>query len=276
MKTATLSPEGTFSHQAALKFQKEYEKDSRIVLTPTITDVFDLVVNKQVDSGIVPIENSYEGVVRETVRAMGKFDLYVIKEFSIPIQHHLAGWGDISDIKIIYSHLQTKAQCRDFLREKFNQAEIVETSSNGKSAEWLSKKRDNELYGAIVPKCAKSIYDLQFVDTCIQDSADNETRFLLLNTEHKNERHGESKTTLLVHPNNNEAGVLFSILKPFAERSINLTKIESMANGKIGQCTFFIDCVAHVNDSALLDALLYLTDNELAQVKCLGSYPRSC
>jgi prephenate dehydratase len=136
MKIGTLGPKGTFSHEAALK----YDSKAEIVFKETIMGVFDSVKNDEVEIGIVPIENSASGTIGLVLDALMNHDVNIIDEVIIPVKHNLAGKGSIKDIKTIYAHPQAYEQCERFIRTSFSKVDIIETSSNGKSAEKISKK----------------------------------------------------------------------------------------------------------------------------------------
>ncbi|MFC1612840.1 prephenate dehydratase [Patescibacteria group bacterium] len=279
MRIATLGPKGSFSHQATLEYFKSHGMNSEnheIIFTSTIMDIFELVQKRKASLGITPIENSMGGSVRDSLNALLKLNLFIIEELVISVKHHLAGWGNIGDIKIIYSHPQTRAQCRNFLKEHLNEAEIIETSSNSKSAELLARYPNDKTQGAIVPKLARELYSLKLVDSYIQDSKNNMTRFIIISKATSQIKGKHNKTSILLYPKNNKSGVLYNILDPFAKKGIDLTKIESWINGQIGQYIFFVDCLAHYQDESFLKCISHLTDNGLAKVKFLGSYLRSC
>ena len=209
MKIATLGPEGTFSHQAVLK----YDKKAEIVFKDTIWDVFDSVMKGEVDKGIVPIENSVSGTVGLTLDALMDFELKICAELIIPIKHNLAGRGKIKDIKYVYSNLQTFAQCEKFIRNRMNKVEIIPAVSNAKSAERLSKNKGEE-YAAIVPGLAMKKYGLTYIAKDIQDSKFNATRFIVLN-EKSTKRKGNDRTSIAIYPHMDKPGLLYTLIGSF-------------------------------------------------------------
>ncbi len=267
MRIATLGPEGTFSNEAALK----YSKNAQIVFQKTIWDVFEAVKLKNADLGIVPIENSIAGTEGLTLDSLMEFDLLIVGELLLDVKHNLASQGSISEIKTIYAHPQAHAQCERYLRENLPQAEIIHTSSNGKSAELLSKSGKNDK-AAIIPKLAAAKYGLKIIKEAIQDSRFNVTRFLVIGSECP-KKTGKDRTSIAIYPQVDRPGLLYELLGQFAERRINLTKIESRpSKGKLGDYLFFIDMQGHKDEKRLKDAFAVIEKSFL--LKVLGSYPR--
>lgn len=266
MKIATLGPEGTFSQEAVLK----YDKKAEIIFTNTIRDIFDSVKRNQVDKGIVPMENSVSGTLGLTLDALMDFDLQICAELIIPVRHNLAGNSKLGDLKYLYTHPQTHAQCEKFIREKMNQVEIILTASNAKSAEELSKNKGKE-YGAIVSKLALKKYQLKSIAKEIQDNRFNVTRFVVLDAESA-KRTGNDRTSIAIYPHMDKPGLLYSLIGEFAQRKINLTKIESRpSKGRLGDYIFFIDLRGHKDDKGVKGAFKAIEKNFF--LKILGSYP---
>ena len=140
MRIATLGPEGTFSHEALLK----YDKKAATLFAGTIRDVFEAVAEGKAGCGVVPIENSVAGTVGQTLDCLMEYKLKVKAEEILLIKHNLAGSGKISGIKKIYLHPQTYGQCELFIKKTLPKAEVIQTSSNGKSAEMLAKSKSKE------------------------------------------------------------------------------------------------------------------------------------
>lgn len=267
MKIATLGPEGTFSNEAVIK----YDKNAVIVFKNTIWDVFDSVKKKEVDKGIVPIENSVSGTVGLSLDALMDFELKICSELIIPVKHTLVGNSKIIDIKHIYSHPQTFAQCERFIREKMNAVNIIPTASNAKSAEELSKHKKAE-YGAIVSEMAMKKYKLNCLAKGIQDNRFNVTRFVVLNAKNA-VKTTEDRTSIAIYPHMDKPGLLYSLIGEFAKRKINLTKIESRpSKGRLGDYIFFIDLQGHKDDTQVKHAFKSIEKDFF--LKILGSYPR--
>ena len=267
MKTATLGPKGTFSHEAALKFNPK----AKIIFTETIREIFELVGKKKADFGIVPVENSIAGSIGQTLDYLNKFNVKIHAEEVLQINHNLAGFGPISDIKTLYVHPQTKEQCSEFIIRNFRNAEIVQTSSNSKSAELVSNAK-HKSKGAIIPLMSSKIYGLKIIKTNVQDNKFNFTRFFILGKA-DSEKAKNPKTGILVRPSNDMPGLLYGLLGEFAKRKINLTKIESRpAKGKLGDYVFYIDFAGHRKEKRIGDLLDAIAKN--FHVKVFGSYQR--
>jgi prephenate dehydratase len=267
MKIATLGPEGTFSHEAVLR----YNKNAEIIFKDTIWDVFDAVKKKEVDKGIVPVENSVSGSVGLTLDALMDFNIEICKEIILPVRHNLVGNSKISDIKYLYTHPQTFAQCERFIREKLPGVEIKPTASNARSAEELSKNKGKE-YGAIVSNLAMKKYKLKYVSKDIQNNRFNVTRFVVLNSVSTGSTSSD-RTSIAIYPHMDKPGLLYSLVGEFAKRNINLTKIESRpSKGRLGDYIFFIDMQGHKEDKEIKNAFKAIEKNFF--LKILGSYPR--
>ncbi|MEW6380962.1 MAG: prephenate dehydratase [bacterium] len=270
MRIITLGPKGTFSHEAVTGYQQQAE----IVFKPTVWDVFEGTACGEGDLGMVPIENSITGSVGFTLDAFLHFNLHIKAETVLPIKHNLAGQGGINKIRVIYAHPQTHAQCKTFLRTRLSGAEIIETSSNAKSAEMLAQQTGPE-YAAIVPAIAAQIYNLNLLVKNIQDSKFNVTRFVVISEEDSKQSSGRDKTSLVIYPVADRPGILCEMLEEFKVRNINLNKIESRPSGKLGDYLFYIDCEGHREDPPLTEALQKI-EAKAAFLKILGSYPKMC
>ena len=267
MKIATLGPEGTFSHEAVLK----YEKNAGMIFTNTIRDVFEAVVRNKADLGVVPIENSIAGTVGQTLDCLMQFNLKIKAEEILPISHNLVGFGKINDIKVLYLHPQTYEQCELFINKTMPKAELIQTSSNGKSAEIIANSKD-KTKASIIPKIAVDIYNLKVLKVDVQDNRFNVTRFFVIAKDYS-KKTGCDKTSISIKPQIDRPGLLYEILGQFAKRNINLTKIESRpSKGKLGDYIFYIDFEGHKSEKNVADALKKL--EKTGFVTMLGSYPR--
>lgn len=267
MKIATLGPEGTFSHEAVLK----YDKNAELLFYGTIRKVFESVVKGKTRLGIVPIENSIAGTVGQTLDCLMESGIKIKAEMVLPISHNLAGLGKTNEIKVLYLHPQTYEQCELFIKKNLPKAEIIETSSNGKSAEIVAKSKD-KTKASIIPKIAAGIYNLRILKNDVQDSRFNVTRFFIIGKDY-GKKTGYDKTSIAIYPQIDRPGLLYEMLGQFAKRKINLTKIESRpSKGKLGDYIFYIDFHGHKSDKNAADALKEL--EEYAFVSVLGSYPR--
>jgi chorismate mutase/prephenate dehydratase len=270
MKIAFFGPAGTFTQAAALK---HFGHSVQTLPLTTIDEVFREVEAGAVNYGVVPVENSTEGVVTHTADSFMTSTVRIIGEVQLRIHHHLlVGEGTQAEaISRIYSHQQSLAQCRKWLDSHYPKAERVAVSSNAEAArrvkgEWHS--------AAIAGETAAELYGLKKLSECIEDNPRNTTRFLIIGTEAVT-RSGDDKTSIIVSMHKNKAGALYSILEPFKSRDINLTRIESRpSQTDAWSYVFFIDFDGHVDDAPIKDALAELGDR-VRELKLLGSYPKA-
>src|SRR2546425_5938860 len=175
MTIAYLGPEATFTHQAAIQ---RFGSSLRYASQKTIADVFTEVAKSRADYGVVPVENSTEGVVTHTLDMFVDSDLKIVAQIVLPIEHCLVGLGGKREhIKKLFVHPQTLAQCRGWIQKHFPEAEIIETSSNARSAERASAEKNS---AAIAGALAAQRYGLRILESDIQDNSENVTRFLVL------------------------------------------------------------------------------------------------
>jgi chorismate mutase/prephenate dehydratase len=235
----------------------------------SIEEVFQEVEAGNADFGVVPIENSGEGAVHSTLDMFFASRLRIAGEIELRVhQYLLSRSGRLRDIERVYSHAQSLAQCRGWLRANLARAERVAVASNAEAAR---RARNADDAAAIASEAAAHIYGLKVVKGPIEDRADNTTRFVVIGRE-LFQPSGKDKTSLLVAAGD-RPGTLYELLKPLARRGINMTKIESRPSrqGK-WQNAFFIDIEGHIDDPALQQVLADLGPFA-AQVKVLGSYP---
>jgi len=267
MKIATLGPAGTFSHEAVLKIDKKAD----IIFKNTVWDIFEAIENDEVDKGVAPIENSVSGSIGLTLDALMDFNLNIIGEIILPIKHNLVGHNSIQDIKTLYIHPATYAQCEKFIRKHIPNAKIMETSSNAASAQLISKHID-KTKAAIVPGEAIEIYKLKVIKKHIQDNKFNVTRFIVISKK-ETEKTSRDRTSTAIYPQVDRPGLLYSLLGEFAKRNINLTKIESRpSKGKLGDYIFFIDMQGHKDEDNIKEAFKKIEQDFF--LKILGSYPK--
>ncbi|MCD6548364.1 MAG: prephenate dehydratase [Thermodesulfobacterium sp.] len=267
IKVAYLGPEATFSHIAALNY---FGTSAELVPVETIVDIFEEVSSERVSFGVVPIENSIEGVVATTLDAIYEYGLKACGEIYESISHHLMNQtGRIEDIKKIISHPQAIAQCRKWLRKKLPSVPVETVSSTALAAKWAAV---DESVGAIASLVAAKLYHLQIVAKNIEDIKGNSTRFWIIGKTEVPPT-GNDKTSLLFSVAD-RPGALFDVLKCFAERKINLTKIESRpSKDEPWKYVFFLDCEGHIKDE-IIKSCLEEMQNYCLQVIWLGSYPR--
>lgn len=268
LAVAYLGPEATYTHQACME---RFGSSIRGIPKESIPDVFQAVDRGEADFGIVPIENSTEGVVNYTLDMLIEAEVKICGEVLIRISHELLSQsGNPKDVRKIYSHPQALAQCQQWLRKKFPQVPLTETLSTAKAAQMAF---DDPMVGAIASPLAARLYGLKVIESRIEDYLHNYTRFLVLGRKME-KRTGRDKTSLLFSIADSP-GSLHQALKPFAENSINLTKIESRPiKDKPWNYIFFLDFEGHAADPQIEAVIAALKRNVLF-MKLLGSYPRS-
>ena len=268
LNIAFLGPEGTFSEMATYRF---FGHSVKAMPESTIDRVFGEVEAGVADFGVVPIENSTEGAVNNTLDMFIGSPLKICGEIDLPIHHNLMSkQNHLDDIKVIFSHRQSLAQCRSWLRANAPHIDTIAVSSNAEAAR---KASFSEHTAAIAGESAAAMYGLKILHTDIEDQADNATRFLVIGKQVL-ANSGDDKSSLMVAAQD-EPGVLFHILKPLNDHGVSMTRIESRPS-KQGKWdyVFFIDVDGHVDDpelSAAIDEMKRFT----TQLKVLGSYPKS-
>ena len=267
MSIAYLGPEATFTHQAAIQ---KFGSSLRYVSQKTIADVFTEVSRNRADYGVVPVENTTEGVVTHTLDMFVDSDLKIVSQIVLPVQYCLAGNCRLQDIKRLYVHPQALGQCRQWVQEHLPKVEIFETSSNARSAELAAQGKVN---AAITGILAAEKYGLPVLKQDIQDNAANATRFLVLGRQCSPPT-GDDRTSLLVSVAD-KAGALHQAIAAFRRHKINMTKIESRpSKRKAWEYFFFIDCNGHMQDRKVVKAI-HLLGEHCNFVKVLGSYPNA-
>jgi chorismate mutase / prephenate dehydratase len=267
MIIAYLGPEATFTHQAAIK---RFGSSLNYSPQKTIADVFTEVSKKSADYGVVPVENSTEGVVTHTLDMFVDSDLKIVSQIVLPISHCFVSRHSREKIKRIYVHPQTLGQCRNWLQKNFPNVELVETSSNARSAQ-LAADASHSANAAITTQLAAGKYKLPILEQDIQDNAANATRFLVLGRQCSPPT-GHDRTSLLISVAD-KAGALHEAIAAFRRYRINMTKIESRpSKRKAWEYFFFIDCDGHTQDRKVARAI-HLLGGHCNFVKILGSYP---
>ncbi len=271
MRIAALGPAGTFSHEAALK----YDGSAEMIFVNSIWDVFELVEQKKADSGIVPVENSIEGGVGITLDALIETDEKIKQEIIIPIRHCLCGFGDIGEIEEVRSHTQALGQCRNFLHSlnKETPVKTFQSSSTAAAAEETARLKDRKK-ACLCSKLAAELYGLKIIKEDVHDEKNNMTRFFAINHEDAKPS-GSDKTSFAAFPQSDRPGLLYEILEIFSKRKINLTKLESRpSKKKLGEYIFFIDVDGHRKDKLINEALQEL-EQRAKKTKVFGSYPKA-
>jgi chorismate mutase/prephenate dehydratase len=265
---AFLGPEGTFTQQAAFK---HFGHAIRAVPLPAIDEIFRAVESGACQYGVVPVENSTEGVITHTLDSFLRSFLRITGEVSLRIHHNLMGKLERpSDIQQIFSHQQSLAQCREWLDRYLPGVPRTAVSSNAEAARLAATTPGA---AAIAGEVAAELYGLGLLERNIEDEPDNTTRFLVIGRNGVNPT-GHDKTSLLLSTRNNP-GALHGVLEPFARHGISMSKIESRPSRRVAwDYVFFVDVEGHRDEPPLADALAEL-ERQVTMLKVLGSYPRS-
>jgi len=266
LKVAYLGPSATFTHLAA---RRKFGSSTEYIPESTIRDVFEAVTRGKAHYGVVPIENSTEGVVNYTLDMFIDSDLKIAAEIMLPVSHNLLSkTGRRSDVKKIYSHPQARAQCRIWLDTNFPGVPIIEEPSTAAAAKRVT---EDPSAAAVASELAAIEYNLKFVEKGIEDNKNNFTRFLVIATDYPGKT-GNDKTSIMFSIKD-RPGALYLILRPFAKHKINLTKIESRpSRRKAWEYIFFVDMEGHIEDKKIKKALNDVK-KECLYLKVLGSYP---
>jgi len=267
MTVAFFGPEATFTHQAALR---RFGSSLNYAPQRTIAEVFTEVSKHRADYGVVPVENSTEGVVTHTLDMLVDSDLKIVAQIVMPIQHCLVGHGPREAIKILYSHPQPLGQCRSWIQCNLPNADLIEASSTTRAAELAAGDKQT---AAIASSLAAERYGLPILEMDIQDNLANATRFLVLGRQCSPPT-GNDRTSLMLSVAD-KVGALHRSLVPFRRHRINMTKIESRpSKRKAWEYFFFIDCDGHIEDAKLTKAIREL-EPHCNFVKVLGSFPNT-
>ncbi len=268
LNVAFLGPAGTFSQAAAIK---HFGHAVQAKPMASLADVFRDVESGACQYGVVPVENSTEGVVNHTLDLFQKSELHICGEVMLRIHHHLMGLTeDRSQIQVIYSHQQSLAQCRGWLDTHLPSAERVSVPSNAEAARLAA---EDPAAAALAGESAGEIYGLQILASNVEDEPQNTTRFLVVGPQ-MSPSSGKDKTSLLLSCHN-RSGALHSLLTPLAEHEISMTRIESRpSRNGLWDYVFFIDVEGHADDEKLSNAFVKLKKNAKL-FKLLGSYPQA-
>ena len=266
LKIAFLGPETTFSHQAAVQ---HFGHSCSFNPCANIKTVFSEIEMGNSDYGVVPVENSIEGVINLTLDCFVDSPLYICSETRLPIGLFLlSNATDRKKIQKVYSHPQPLAQCRNWLDINLSGAEQLPASSTAQAAE-LAKKNKNT--AAIAGELAAEVYGLKIIDKNIQDRAENHTRFLIISKDQA-KRAKKNKTSLMFSIAD-ESGSLLKTLQLFARNKINLSKIQSRPlRNQPWEYLFYVDFIGHIEDKTVQNVLKTLRKQTLF-LRVLGSYP---
>jgi chorismate mutase/prephenate dehydratase len=268
MKVAFFGPKATFTHMATMQ---HFGLSAELVPQKSIPAVFEDVEKGRAHFGVVPVENSTEGMVTHTLDMFMESELKINAEVMLEIHHYLLSrTGRIEDIKKINSHPQPIAQCRSWLAENLPDVPVMDVASTAVAAQIAS---EDPTAAAIASELAATMYDLRVVKARIEDQVNNFTRFLVIG-KNMAEKSGDDKTSIMFSVKD-EIGILYQMLEPFSKRGINLSKIESRPlKKKAWEYIFFLDFAGHVSDPVVAEAIQELKGC-CQFVKVLGSYPRT-
>jgi len=263
MKAVTLGPAGTYSHRAASAVADDVD------FRESVTAIVEAVAVGDHERGVVPIENSIEGSVTETLDALADTEVSVVREIVTPIRHALLAQGETFDV--VASHSQALAQCRDYLETHYPDVDREAVASTARGVEYA--REDASVAAIGHPANADGDEALKVVAEDIQDRDSNATRFFVLAAAGERSEAG-SKTSVVVYPNANYPGLLLELLEPFAERDINLTRVESRPSGeRLGDYVFHVDFAAGLYEdrtAAALETIEAIAED--GWVRRLGSY----
>lgn len=267
LQIAYLGPEGTWTHQAAIK---KFGHSVAYSSQPNFAEVFDQVSRRKADYGVVPIENSTEGAVSHTLDLFVDSPLQICAQILLRIENGLMASIPREEIRTLYSHPQVFGQCRSWILQNFPDADLVEVSSTTRAAE-IARDKAHEGAAAMGGKLAAELHGLTMLEECIQDRATNTTRFLVIG-EKTCPPTGDDRTSLLfaIH---DRPGSLVRALQAFEHFDINMSKIESRpSKRKDWEYVFYVDLAGHCDDASVKEALGAL-EQHCSMVKILGSYP---
>lgn len=273
-KIGILGPEHTFTDLAADWYIQRFSTNNTKVFYDSIWDVFDALKTRKVEKGIVPIENSIHGTVRETFDALFRSDLHILLRFAVPVHHCIAvkkGTKKSEVVKVV-SHQQALSQSRKYLRKNLPKAQQIGFSSTAAAIKNLiSTKSLNK--AVICSGYAAKEYNLRILDRNIEDQKGNKTWFAVLGREMgQNEAGKNIRTSIAFHFQKDSPGTLFGVFKDFNDAKINMTKIESRpAPKKWGDYIFFLDFEGGIN-AAKVKKVLKSVEKKVAKLKIFGSY----
>lgn len=271
-KIAFLGPLGTFSQAAVHAFFGDFDVQRHLAVA-SIDDVFLEVESGRAVWGVVPVENSTEGAVNNTLDCLIETSLAIVGEVYLPIVHNLLvkNPANLAAMRRIVSHKQSLGQCRLWLRSHYPGIELVEVASNAEAARLAA---GDESIAAIAGTLAAKQFGLEIAHAGIQDRRNNTTRFLVLSRGRQTPSTGHDKTSILVYTEN-KPGALFRVLEPFDRYQVSLTRIETRpARDDMWSYVFFMDFEGHVDDEPVRQVFEQLA-GRVVKIKNLGSYPRA-
>ena len=271
-KIHTLGPLNTYSYFASLKYETKYNYKNAIVLSNTIRKAVEAIKNN--DLAIIPIENSLDGYLGETLDLLYQYDLEIIEDLNLQISFSLVSNVEIKDVKKIYVQFKAKGQCLNYL-ESLNKALVI-TDSNIES---LNLMTNDIASSAIVPNHILDSYNFKYVKQNVCDKTNNYTRFIVVRKRKETwnyESYNYVKSSLLLMPSSDRSGILYEMLKMFSDHKINLNTIMSRPTKEgLGKYYFYVEFSDQIkNLGNIINVLLSKSTNDDFKIKCLGIYPK--
>jgi len=256
---------GAYSESAAKKF---FGKEINTIPCNSFEDALKITENGENEYAVLPVENSIEGTVGQSIDAITNTNLHVIGEEYFKVEHCLIGTGKLEDIETVYSHPQALGQCSDFIQDRG--LKTVPTYDTAGSVKII--KEINDIHTtAIASNDAGELYNIPILKHGIENNPNNYTRFLIFSKENSIETKNDK--TSIIFSVKHEPGTLYHILKEFNDNDINLTKIESRPNKNTNwEYNFFVDFLGHHSDKKINKVLDVISENTIF-LKILGSYP---
>jgi len=269
LQVAYFGPEGTFTQAATMK---HFGHAAICIPAPTIDTVFAQVESGACNYGVVPVENSTEGMVSHTLDSFMDSSLKISGEVEMRISHHLLvkPGTKAAAVTRICAHQQALAQCRHWLDKHWPHVERIAVSSNGEAARLAAEEAG---VAAVAGDTAAELYDLEKLANCIEDYADNTTRFLIIGREEVPPS-GRDKTSIIVS-SRNKPGALFALLEPFRQGNVSLTRIDTRpSRTEKWAYVFFIEFEGHLMEENIASIMMQLQEQSIL-LKPLGSYPQA-
>jgi|TARA_B100001059_G_scaffold236542_1_gene287649 chorismate mutase/prephenate dehydratase len=266
LKVSYLGPKGTYTQQAT---QNHFGKSVLSIPHVSVDEVFSSVEKRDSHYGVVPVENSTQGIVSSTLDMFMKSSLKISGEIEISIHHNILSSSEkLNNIKKLYAHPQSFSQCKEWIEKNMPECEKINSSSNAEAALIASKE---EKTAAIASEAASEIYKLNIISKNIEDNLNNSTRFLVIG-DRDTEPSGNDKTSIIVSTKNN-SGALYGLLEPLSKHNVSMTRIESRPSKHNNwEYIFYLDLDGHIKDKSLQKANDAIKE-EASLYRFLGSYP---
>ena len=274
IKVGYLGPLGTFTHQAALDYFPN--AGTEFIACKNILEIFENIEKDTLEFGVIPIENSLQGTVRDTLDLLIEKELIIYGEIELRIIQNLISMknSDLSKIKNVFSHPQAFAQTRTWIKTNLPNVSLINTNSTAEAVRNIKELNDSS-NAAIGTEFSSKIYDLKIINSKIEDNPSNYTRFLVISKEENKIKEGKIRTSI-VYVTKHVPGALFHVLKLFADADINLLKIESRPRRKgRWEYIFLMDFEGDAKNDNKIQKVLEEMNQSVIWYKILGSYPIS-